>query len=337
MSTIDPLYAQNRQRAQPPSPDSRPQPCVLTPEHLSHLLRSGPTWSVPPKRPDQPAHAGVPLQGMAGDAPSPQEAMAAKDLNELSTRLNKQDINQILRNPGTRSAQQTLAKLHQLSNQANLRAMLSGPDAQSNANTLEAIGRQLGKGQLTPMLDSLKHEATRALMDRVESSKFDALSNIFDEDNFDVPIERYLKSKNDVNNVRGYVSQMEQMSQALSDVGASLAKDKLDALHKPAPNSASPADNDQPGPKTYSFNTIYDAAREVRDFNRQDTLDLSGIRTQLNRPLKWVEHFGGASAEMQIHYLPSTHTSVIAIAGNPGEPPFVIRVSGEVRYSNLVT
>ncbi|MBX7276458.1 M10 family metallopeptidase C-terminal domain-containing protein [Pseudomonas sp. ERGC3:05] len=67
-----------------------------------------------------------------------------------------------------------------------------------------------------------------------------------------------------------------------------------------------------------------------------DKIDLTGIRTQLGQqPLSLVERFSGVSGEMTINYYAGSNTSFVTISRNPGEPPFELKVSGEVRYRDI--
>ena len=156
-------------------------------------------------------------------------------------------------------------------------------------------------------------------------------------------LKDYNMSRKHIDAMKRDQSAREASVRTLYDIGGSLSKEKLSALRTPEPASATAqvAERLTRQRNTYRFNALsdsrLDAPREISGFMAGDKLDLSGIRNQLNKPLQRVERFSGASAEMQIHYLPSTGTSVIAVSGNPGEPPFVLKVFGQVRYSDIVS
>ncbi|MGU3307593.1 M10 family metallopeptidase C-terminal domain-containing protein [Pseudomonas sp. M5A4_2d] len=90
-------------------------------------------------------------------------------------------------------------------------------------------------------------------------------------------------------------------------------------------------------PQTFSYNDINAAPGAVMNFTSgTDKIDLTGIRTQLGqKPLSLVERFSGVSGEMTINYYAGSNTSFVTISRNPGEPPFELKVSGEVRYRDL--
>jgi hypothetical protein len=123
----------------------------------------------------------------------------------------------------------------------------------------------------------------------------------------------------------------------------------LEDAHKDQPAPDSPPDRapTAPGntplppaegtPQIFSYNDIKAAPGEVMNFSSgTDKIDLTGIRTQLGQqPLSLVERFSGVSGEMTINYYAGSNTSFVTISRNPGEPPFELKVSGEVRYRDI--
>ena len=90
-------------------------------------------------------------------------------------------------------------------------------------------------------------------------------------------------------------------------------------------------------PQIFSYNDLSANPGAVMSFTSgTDKIDLSGIRTQLGeKPLPLVERFSGVSGEMTINYYAGSNTSFVTISRKPGEPPFELKVLGEVRYRDI--
>jgi len=105
----------------------------------------------------------------------------------------------------------------------------------------------------------------------------------------------------------------------------------------PTESGNTPLPSAEGSPQIFSYNDINAAPGAVMNFTSgTDQIDLTGIRTQLGqKPLPLVEHFSGVSGEMTINYYAGSNTSVVTISRNPGEPPFELKVSGEVQYRDI--
>lgn len=341
MLTIPPQWA-NRPTASQPAHASA-SPSQLTPERLNALLRSGPRWSASAK-PPEPTRPSPAATAPGPALPSAPEAKLTEDLSDLNTALTQDNINQMVRDPDAESSRALIARTRALLTQANMRTMLGGPNASTNAATLEGLRQRLGKQVLTETQQSASNDAEQELIDQMKLHHLENLGKIYDGGlGTDEILKDYNMSRKHIDAIKRDQSAREASVRTLYDIGGSLSKEKLSALRTPEPASATAqvAERLTRQRNTYRFNALsdsrLDAPREISGFMAGDKLDLSGIRNQLNKPLQRVERFSGASAEMQIHYLPSTGTSVIAVSGNPGEPPFVLKVFGQVRYSDIVS
>lgn len=341
MLTIPPQWA-NRPTASQPAHASA-SPAQLTPERLNALLRSGPRWSASAK-PPEPTRPSPAATAPDPALPSAPEAKLTEDLSDLNTALTQDNINQMVRDPDAESSRALIARARALLTPANMRTMLGGPNASTNAATLEGLRQRLGKQVLTETQQSASSDAEQALIDQMKLHHLENLGKIYDGGlGTDEILKDYNMSRKHIDAMKRDQSAREASVRTLYDIGGSLSKEKLSALRTPEPASATAqvAERLTRQRNTYRFNALsdsrLDAPREISGFMAGDKLDLSGIRNQLNKPLQRVERFSGASAEMQIHYLPSTGTSVIAVSGNPGEPPFVLKVFGQVRYSDIVS
>ena len=341
MLTIPPQWA-NRPTASQPAHASA-SPAQLTPARLNALLTSGPRWSASAK-PPEPTRPSPAATAPGPALPSAPEAKLTEDLSDLNTALTQDNINQMVRDPDAESSRALIARTRALLTPANMRTMLGGPNASTNAATLEGLRQRLGKQVLTETQQSASNDAEQELIDQMKLHHLENLGKIYDGGlGTDEILKDYNMSRKHIDAMKRDQSAREASVRTLYDIGGSLSKEKLSALRTPEPASATAqvAERLTRQRNTYRFNALsdsrLDAPREISGFMAGDKLDLSGIRNQLNKPLQRVERFSGASAEMQIHYLPSTGTSVIAVSGNPGEPPFVLKVFGQVRYSDIVS
>ncbi|AKA80636.1 hypothetical protein VO64_0090 [Pseudomonas synxantha] len=261
----------------------------------------------------------------------------------------------MLREPNSQETAQKLAEIRSLLSKENVKSMLQGPNADEARKLITEVKERLGQSSLQKIHDQSSHIerpglSPQEIRDRTASSdpeeSFSQSMQVFDELRVE---ESYAKQR---------VRQSTPLASALFEIGKEVD------LGEPTPqpdNSSAEADSLKPDNnnnnnnnnnsndsridigQTFTFHSTrdsnFDAPKEVMDFDHnRDKLDVTAIRNQLgNKPLKLVENFSGASGEVQVHYNPANNTSVVMISGNPGEPPFVVKVFGEVRYSNLST
>ena len=269
----------------------------------------------------------------------------------------------MLREPHSPETARQLAEIRSLLSKENVKALLQGPNADEARKLITEVKARLDQSSLQTIHDRSSHIPSPGLSpqeirDRTSSSDPEESANQVRQIESEMRIEEsYAKQR---------VRKSTPLASALFDIGKGLE------VSEPTPQPESPpptADNLKPNKdnsnsnsnsnsntsntnnsiprydegQTFTFHSIresnFDAPKEVIDFDHnKDKLVVSAIRNQLgNKPLKLVENFSGASGEVQIHYSPANNTSVVMIAGNPGEPPFVVKVFGEVRYSNLTT
>ena len=335
MSSINPQQAPlgPSSTSKPPSPHSAQHP--PTAERLNTLLKAGPNWSAPPKAPDRPrAPLDTPVS-TSNTSPSAQDAQLTKKLGELDAALTPETIQQIQRDPSSSKSRVILDELKTVLSQKNIRSMSRGPNAKKNRSMLGEIRNKLDKKTLDSNLNATRTQMTNETRERITLKMLEASINSIDGDLWG-SIEPYRSSLEQLNNVRKKFSEMEPACTLLINTGDSLSNEKLDkAASETDTNTAAGT------PTTYSFNSVSEstlgAPREIRDFKPGDKLNLAGIQRQLNTPLRKTDRTPEASGEMQILHSPATNTSVVVIADAPGKPPFVLKVFGEVRQSNIVT
>lgn len=310
MSTIQPQHKVERQNAPPPHATKAPQP-PPTDERVNALLKSGPNWSKPPKAPNPVPPA------------APQEYPG--DLEALLTREN---IKQIVRTPNAPESKTLLEKIRARLNHEKIQAMLQDPNGKENARKLKAIGKHLNKDEVDSSLAASHNQMTEEKISQLKLRNIEMLTKAFDGDSVESIAENVKQWQDEKTALKKQFDESSTAAKGLNDIGTSLSEDNLNKLQQ------------APG-KTYSYGltseSTLEAPSEIRDFSANDKIDLSGIRNQLNKPLQAVNSFTGASGEVKIDYSPSTHTSVVSVSNNPGEPPFVVKVFGEVRQSNLLT
>lgn len=328
MSTINLLEKPTVPNGQTVHAPPHQQP-ALTPERLNTLLRAGPNWSAASKSPDPSRQA------------SPEEAKATKSLHDLRELLTEGNIQQVFRDPKAKQSREILEQAHALLTQGNINTVAKGANATTNVSLLGTIGNQLTNDRLDPFLASAIKAAGRAMINEQQLKFLDSISGLFEGDGLESGVRNSEHFIANLENLKRNFGDMEATKKSLTNFGGLLTKDKLDVASKSAPEAQSTAENAPLSPSTYRFSAIeespLDSPLEIRTFRRGDKIDLSGIRSQLNKPLQPVEQLSGASAEVQLRYLAATNTSVIAITGNPGSAPFVVKVFGEVRRDNLIT
>lgn len=319
----------------PPSPRAdNNQP--LTPETINTVLRAGPSWSgertkaASPRAPAPPNSANLPG--------------ADQTVGKLQALLSSENIDAMLHDPASAETKAALREMGELV-EKSAPTQQRGAGSQANAKALESIGTQLKEETIKTKLQQAFNQPTEAenkefektvrrlqlaLMQAIVTENWDGSDDVLEKMN------AYVKSlETKQNESKKVADQLIGWGKKLSNNGSPPASAASSSQDPNRNNFSYPA-------RTFSFASTTEsgaaAPREVMDFVQgRDKLDVSGIRNQLGTPLKLVEHFSGARGEMQIHYLPSTHTSVVAIAGNPGEPPFVVKVFGQVTRRDLVT
>lgn len=277
----------------------------------------------------------------------------APRLAQLRALASRESITQMLREPNSQESAQKLAEIGSLLSKENVKSMLHGPDADEARKLITKVKERLGQSSLQMIHEQSSH------IERPGLSPQEIRARTASSD----PEESFSQSMQVLDELRveeSYAQQRVRQSTPLASALFEIGKE-VD-LGEPTPqpdNSSAEADSLKPDNnsnsnsnsndsridigQTFTFHSIrdsnFDAPQEVMDFDHnRDKLDVTAIRKQLgNKPLKLVENFSGASGEVQIHYNPANNTSVVMISGNPGEPPFVVKVFGEVRYSNLTT
>ena len=271
----------------------------------------------------------------------------APRLAQLRALASRESITQMLREPNSQETAQKLAEIRSLLSKENVKSMLHGPDADEARKLITKVKERLGQSSLQMIHEQSSH------IERPGLSPQEIRARTASSD----PEESFSQSMQVLDELRveeSYAQQRVRQSTPLASALFEIGKE-VD-LGEPTPqpdNSSAEADSLKTASnsndsrigigQTFTFHSIgdsnFDAPKEVMDFDHnRDKLDVTAIRKQLgNKPLKSVENFSGASGEVQVHYNPANNTSVVMISGNPGEPPFVVKVFGEVRYSNLTT
>ena len=313
MSTIPSQHTVDRPK-NPQAHGSTPPQSAQTDERVNTLLKSGPNWSKPPKEPN----------------PAPPTAPTASQENpdELDALLTRENIKQIVRNPSAPESKALIEKIRTRLTSEKLQAMLQGPDGEKNAKKLKAIGKHLNKDEIDSSLAASQNQMTEEKISQLKLRNIEMLTKAFDGDSVEGIAQSIKQWQDEKAAMQKQFSESNTAAKGLSDIGSSLSDDSINKMQR------------GPG-KTYSYGRLsestLDAPSEIRSFSANDKIDLSGIRSQLNKPLQVVNPPTGASGEIKIDYSPSTNTSVVSVSGNPGEPPFVVKVFGEVRQDNLVT
>lgn len=308
----------------PPVPTSPTSSSLPTPQDIHALLRTAPKGQ---------AHVAPTT------TPAQQPRTANATLDRIRALTSPESVTKMLREPRSPETAQRLTELRSLLSQASTRALQSGPDQQEATKTLGEVQQQLSLPNLQAQQKIAANEHNPELTpdrirERTRSNDPDESYNNIIQLNQEIRLEEAMTKQR--------IQRSTPVVNALAEIGQSL---KVDA-YAPQPPATPPARSDAahaPAQQVYAFRDTGESTlaepREVLNFaHGKDRLDVSGIRArQGNEPLKLVEHFSGAKGEMQIHYLPGTHTSVVMISGEPGTPPFVLKVFGEVTFSDLIT
>lgn len=313
---------------------------ALTPERIDTLLKAGPNWSSSPKAPDRSPNAPVSPTTKANASPSISEVEATNKLDDLNTALTPDTIKEIQRNPGSPKSRAITEQFNTTLTPENVQLMSRGPNAEKNRGTLREIRDKLDKKNIDSNLESAKHQVINDTADKMRLKILEIITAAFDGDIWNT-VDHHKNWLEEFGGMRKSFSAMETQSKSLTDTASSLSDEKLGLSAESQTQGASNTDTRTDTSSTYTFNatneSTLDAPSEIRGFKSGDKLDLSGMQKQLNTPLRQVERAPEAKGEMQIHHLPSANTSVVVIADAPGKPPFVLKVFGEVRQSNIVT
>lgn len=244
------------------------------------------------------------------EKPSPRTAPLAQAPNKPS------NTEEVKTEPTTPHADETYGKLKQIDemlSRDSLIKMLREPGSQENIQRVEKIKELMGEDSL----ETLSQDMRDKLIDRVRL--------VLSKENL-----QNLSNENDITQAPVPPTDEHQEREAKNDTTSEHATVEPD--NTPSQNGLPPG-----APRTFSYNNINEAPSDVTGFTSgTDKIDLAGTRHQLdNQPTQLVERFTGASGEMTINYYANTHTSVVTISRNPGQPPFELKVSGEVRYSDI--
>ena len=310
---------------------------ALTPERINTLLKAGPNWSSSPKAPDRSPHTPLSPTTKSNTSPSMSEVEAKNKLDDLNTALTPDTIKEIQRNPSSPKSRAITEQFNTTLTPENVKLMSRGANAKKNRETLREIRDKLDKKNIDSNLESAKHQVINEAADKMRLKLLEIITAAFDGDIWNT-VDHHKNWLEELGGLSKNFSAMETKSKALTDAASSLSDEKLDQSAAPETQDSSPADTRA---ATYSFNatseSTLEAPSEVRNFKSGDKLDLSGIQRQLNTSLRPVDRFPEVIGEMQIHHSPSANTSVIVIADAPGKDPFLLKVFGEVRQSNIVT
>lgn len=337
MSTISsPASVQATVRAkQPALPPSSPPSAVVSPEALDALLQSGPNNAREPKRPD-------------AVGPTPQDIKTMmQDLNDLDTEVDMAAIERMLRAPDSIAAKALFEKIKALLTPENLKALLKDGNGASFAPTLGRIETRFIKGAIEPHLTPLEREQVEAYRKHVDSQLFNLkyqLSTAAPDSRLEM-IRSFAKQiDNPLEAARGRLKELGAKATVFYDI-ATLVRKSIEALqyaHVDNWEQRQYEPDKVKQPNIYRYTHIgessLDSPSEIRGFvHGQDKLDVSGIQKQLNKPLHWVNQLSGASGEMQLRYSRENNASVLVISGPPGEPPFVVKVFGQLKENDLLT
>jgi len=313
MSTIQPQHTPPPLKAPPSHTPSAQQPTPGN-ERMNNLLKSGPDWSRSPKAPDP--------------APSANNATPQENPNDLAPMLTRENIKQLVRNPNSPESKALMEKTRARLTPEKIQAMVQGPNGEANAQTLKAIGKHLNKDEIDSGLAETKKQMVEEKIKELSHRNVETLLHAFDGGSAESIVSDIKRLEDDGAAMQKQFSASNNAAKGLGDIGSSLTEDNVNKMRR------------DPG-KTYSYNSTsestLDAPSEIRDFTANDKLDLRGIQKQLNKPLQVVDSFSGASGEVKIDYSQSSKTSVVSVSGEPGTPPLVVKVFGEVRRENLMT
>lgn len=310
MSTIQPQHKTEPPKTQPHA--TYPHPSESTDERLNRLLASGPNWSKPPKAPN----------------PAPHQVTPQENPDDLDPLLTRENIKQIVRSPNAPESKALIEQIGARLTRGKIHAMLQGPNGEANARKLKALGKHLHKDEVDCCLAETRQQRTDEKINQLKLRNIEMLTKAFEEDSVEGIAEHIKQWRDEKTAMAQQFSESSSAAKGLNTIGSALSEDNVNNMRR------------APG-KTYSYGrtseSTLDAPSEIRNFAAGDTLNLSGIQKQLNKPLQVVNTFTGASGEVKIDHSASSNTSVVSVSANPGEPPFVVKVFGEVRQSNLLT
>lgn len=314
MSTIQSSHTAEAPKTPAPY-GSNPPPSAQIDERVKTLLNAGPNWSRMPKAPNP--------------APPTNNTTPQADPGDLAELLTKDNVREIVRDPNSPKSKAILEKLRERLTPEKLEAMLQAPNGGANARKLKAIGKALDKSEIDSNLSETKNQMTEQKIKELLLRNIEMLTQAFDGDGIEGIVGSMQRWNDEKTKMEKQFSESNSAAKGLNDIGSSLSEDNITKTQR------------RPPAKTYSYDRLsestLDAPSEIRNFSSNDKVDLSGIRKQMSKPLQVVNQFTGARGEVKIDYSPSTNNSLVSVSGNPGEPPFVVKVFGEVRQSNLAT
>lgn len=319
MSTIYSQQGRSSSGVQPAQSNSTPDQPALTPKRINELLKSGPNWSMPSKQPEPAPKAPA--------TPAASRPEAGDAASELETLLTESNIEKMLREPDSNESKALFDRSKKLVNEINT----SPPHSAARANTLGALVKQLSHDKISAQANNAINEMGEKHIKQLELDNLSQIAKAFDSDGIEDSVAYIKNTQNSLADLKRRFSGIESTAKSLEEMGT-----QLNATLRPSPaNTPYNADAN-----TYRYGSFSESPlnspSEIKEFNSNDKIDLTNLQRQLNKPLRLVENFSGASGEMQIHYLPSTRTSVLIVANDSGQPPMVIKVFGELRQRNLV-
>lgn len=261
----------------------------------------------PDKKPSE--NATQPEQSVL-EKPSPRIAPLAQAPNTPST---TEEVKTEPTTPRADEAHRKLKQIDELMSRDSLIEMLREPGSQESIQRVEKIKALMSEDSLNILSQDMRDE----LIDRVRL--------VLSKENLQT-----LSNENGIAQAPLPPADEHQEHEAKNDTTSEHAT--VEPANTPWQNGLPPGI-----PRTFSYNDINEAPNDVTGFTSgTDKIDLAGTRHQLgDQPTQLVERFTGASGEMTINYYANTHTSVVTISRNPGQPPFELKVSGEVRYSDI--
>lgn len=283
---------------------------TIQPQHTPHPLKAPPSHTT---RAPQPNPGNERMNNLLKSGPDwskpPKAPDPAPSANNTTPQENPDDLTPML-------------------TPEKIQSMVQGPNGEANAQKLKAIGKHLNKDEIDSGLAETKKQMVEQKIKELSYRNVEMLTQAFNGDGIEGVIGNIKRLQDEEASMQKQFSDANRAAKGLGDIGSSLTEDNVDKMRR------------DPG-KTYSYNSTsestLDAPSEIRDFTANDKLDLRGIQKQLNKPLQVVDSFSGASGEVKIDYSQSSKTSVVSVSGEPGAPPLVVKVFGEVRRENLMT
>ncbi|MGF6097425.1 M10 family metallopeptidase C-terminal domain-containing protein [Pseudomonas sp. 18175] len=313
------------------TPNVTPSLEAISPEALNALLRP---------QADPPRKAKLP-------EPAPDFALLEQDLDSLASRVGKDSIAALIRDPSAQTSTDLRNTLTHVLTADKINALLSHPNAQACSKTLTEITTHLNQEALDAVLTPHEEEQVDAYRKYVEAELFNLkyrLSSAPASSRFNLIRASIDQKHHYLTDIQQHLNVVAQRATCLYDI-ATLAKnanEPLKYLHPDDWDRRRDESQNVPSPAIFRYNhtseSTLDAPSEIKNFvHGRDKLDVSGISKQLNKALQWVNQLSGASGEIQLNYSPDHNASVLVISGNKGQPAFVARIEGRLKETDLVT